>query len=315
VQGIAQQVGAEIDEFVTPALQQKLLGQPQDLAAINIARGRDLGMPTLNRLREQLSGGMATQLALLQQQQTDYQLAHGVADPTLAKAIEGTIALNAGLQPYISWADFGQHMAHAESLPNFVAAYAFNGDVASGSAVVSLSEGVAYADLTAEEQSAVGVLGWTPANAAAKALEFIGASDKGNKSFNQIDAWIGGLAEAHVFLGELGSTFDAVFSDQMSRLINGDRFYYFWSLQLGLVNFTDLNNAVSTEQFADVIARTTGAKHLVGDVMPRASRSGAARARLEGEKKTTAFSADRFCRSHSPFFCSLFLSSLSSGGA
>ncbi|MEI8228196.1 MAG: peroxidase family protein, partial [Planctomycetota bacterium] len=267
VQGMAQQVGAEIDEFVTPALQQKLLGQPQDLAAINIARGRDLGMPTLNRLREQLSSGMATQLALLQQQQTDYQLAHGFADATLAKAIEGTIALNAGLQPYISWADFGQHMAHSESLPNFVAAYAFNGDVVSGSAIVSLSEGVAYADLTAEEQAAVGVLGWTPANATAKALEFMGASDQGNKSFNQIDAWIGGLAEAHVFLGELGSTFDAVFSDQMSRLINGDRFYYFWSLQFGLVNFTDLNNAVSTEQFADVIARTTGAKHLVGDVM------------------------------------------------
>ena len=267
VQGMAQQVGAEIDEFVTPALQQKLLGQPQDLAAINIARGRDLGMPTLNRLREQLSGGMATQLALLQQKQTEYQLTHGFADPTLAKAIEGTIALNAGLQPYISWADFGQHMAHSESLPNFVAAYAFNGDVVSGSAIVSLSEGVAYADLSAEAQAAVGVLGWTPANATAKALEFMGASDQGNKSFNQIDTWIGGLAEAHVFLGELGSTFDAVFSDQMSRLINGDRFYYFWSLQLGLVNFTDLNNAVSTEQFADVIARTTGAKHLVGDVM------------------------------------------------
>jgi len=273
VQGMAQQVGAEIDEFVTPALQQKLLGQPQDLAAINIARSRDLGMPTLNKLREQLSGGMATQLALLQQQQTDYVLAHGFSDPTLTTAIEGTVAINAGLQPYISWADFGQHMAHAESLPNFVAAYAFNGDVAFGSAVVSLSDGVAYADLTAEEQAAVGVLGWTPANATAKALEFMGASDQGDKSFNQIDAWIGGLAEAHVFLGELGSTFDAVFSDQMSRLINGDRFYYFWSLQLGLVNFTDLNNAVSTEQFADVIARTTGARHLVGDVMLLADNS------------------------------------------
>ena len=89
VQGMAQQVGAEIDEFVTPALQQKLLGQPQDLAAINIARGRDLGMPTLNRLREQLSGGMATQLALLQQKQTEYQLTHGFADPIRSSAIRG----------------------------------------------------------------------------------------------------------------------------------------------------------------------------------------------------------------------------------
>jgi len=126
---------------------------------------------------------------------------------------------------------------------------------------------VAYAELTAAEQAEVGLLGWTSANATAKALEFMGASDLANKAFNKIDTWIGGLAEAHVFLGQLGSTFDAIFSDQMSRLINGDRFYYFWSLQFGLVNFTDLNTAVSTEQFSDVIARTTGAKHIVGDVM------------------------------------------------
>jgi Ca2+-binding RTX toxin-like protein len=44
----------EVDEFVTPALNQGLLGLPLDLAAINIARGRDLGIPTLNDFREAL---------------------------------------------------------------------------------------------------------------------------------------------------------------------------------------------------------------------------------------------------------------------
>ncbi|MDB5638306.1 MAG: hypothetical protein JWP51_3214 [Bradyrhizobium sp.] len=50
--GMSHQQQNEIDEFVTPALNQGLLGQPLDLAAINIARGRDLGIPTLNDFRE-----------------------------------------------------------------------------------------------------------------------------------------------------------------------------------------------------------------------------------------------------------------------
>jgi Ca2+-binding RTX toxin-like protein len=50
--GMSHQQMNEVDEFVTPALNQGLLGQPLDLAAINIARGRDLGIPTLNDFRE-----------------------------------------------------------------------------------------------------------------------------------------------------------------------------------------------------------------------------------------------------------------------
>jgi Ca2+-binding RTX toxin-like protein len=49
--GMSHQQMNEVDEFVTPALNQGLLGQPLDLAAINIARGRDLGIPTLNDFR------------------------------------------------------------------------------------------------------------------------------------------------------------------------------------------------------------------------------------------------------------------------
>ncbi len=53
--GLARQQMNEVDEFITPALNQGLLGQPLDLAAINIARGRDLGIPTLNDFREGIS--------------------------------------------------------------------------------------------------------------------------------------------------------------------------------------------------------------------------------------------------------------------
>ncbi len=52
--GMTHQQANEVDEFLTPALNQGLLGQPLDLAAINIARGRDLGIPTLNDMREAL---------------------------------------------------------------------------------------------------------------------------------------------------------------------------------------------------------------------------------------------------------------------
>ena len=50
---MTRQVGNEIDEFVTEALRNNLLGLPLDLAAINIARGRDTGVPSLNAARRE----------------------------------------------------------------------------------------------------------------------------------------------------------------------------------------------------------------------------------------------------------------------
>ncbi|MFZ1900296.1 MAG: peroxidase family protein, partial [Azonexus sp.] len=50
--GLTHQQMNEIDELLTPAMNTGLLGQPLDLAAINIARGRDIGLPTLNDFRE-----------------------------------------------------------------------------------------------------------------------------------------------------------------------------------------------------------------------------------------------------------------------
>ena len=267
-QGMSRQSASEIDEFVTPALQQKLLGQPQDLPAINIARGRDLGMPTLNNLRRELSAGMATQLAVLQTKLLDTTTNNGgVVDSKLRETVDKTIALQAGLLPYTSWNDYGNNIQNLASLNNFIAAYAFGGDIVTANAVVNLNNGIDFVNLATDEQAAVQLLGWTTNNATVRAMTFMGVSDAADKSFETIDAWDGGLAEKHVFLGQLGSTFDTIFCDQMTRLINGDRDYYFWRLQLGLVTFTELSSAVTTEQFKDVIERTTGAKHLVGEVM------------------------------------------------
>lgn len=90
VRGMTMQVGNEIDEFVTDVLRNQLVGIPLDLAALNIARGRDTGMPTLNQAREQFQD-MATGDTLL--------------------------------RPYTSWTDFALNMRNPESVINFIAAY------------------------------------------------------------------------------------------------------------------------------------------------------------------------------------------------
>ena len=261
--GMTRQVSNEIDEIVTPALQQNLLGQATDLAAINIARGRDLGMPTLNNMRRQLSSGLTTELNALNQ-----KLIANPGDNTLKQTIDKTIALQAGLKAYSSWADFGNNIQHPESLVNYIAAYSFDGDLAKATVLMKLADGTSFSLLSLDEKKVVNTgLGWNSTNGDIgyniMAAQFVNGGDKG---YETVDAWNGGLAEKHVFLGELGSTFDAIFADQMTRLINGDRFYYFWRFQLGLPIFTDLNDSISTEQFKDVIERTTGAQHLVGNV-------------------------------------------------
>ena len=90
VRGMTGQVGNEIDEFVTAALRDNLVGLPLDLVALNIARGRDTGMPSLNEARRQFQ-----------------DIASG----------------DSQLAAYTSWVDFALNIKHPASLVNFIAAY------------------------------------------------------------------------------------------------------------------------------------------------------------------------------------------------
>lgn len=207
--GMTHQQMNEVDEFVTPALNQGLLGQPLDLAAINIARGRDLGIPTLNEFR------------------------HAI-----------------GLTEYSSWNDFGQNMQHPTSLANFIAAYAFDGDMAKAQHIVDIVDGLDPGATQSEIDQAYAFMNGDAA-----------AGGAGTLAFNQIDTWLGGLAEIHQPGGLLGETFDRVFVDQIEKLMDGDRFYYLYRL-FG----TQFGNEVGNGQLKDIVERNTGLTHLNGNI-------------------------------------------------
>ncbi|KQW78757.1 peroxidase family protein [Brevundimonas sp. Root1279] len=77
---------------------------------------------------------------------------------------------------------------------------------------------------------------------------------------NDVDLWIGGLAEASFGASQMGSTFTWIFQEQLDRLQDGDRFYY-----INQFDGTMLLRDIDSEHFSDLIARNTGLTHLHWD--------------------------------------------------
>src|SRR4051794_40195683 len=182
INGLSKQVGNELDEFVTSSVRNTLVGLPLDLPAINIARGRSEGIPSLNQARKQLFA------------QTK----------------------NSALQPYATWFEFGQGLKHHESLVNFIAAYGTHPSVTGATTVVA-KRAAATALLT----NNLFMFANTPAIAASATCP------DATCGLDNIDFWIGGLAERQAaFGGLLGSTFHYVVESQLAHLQDFDRFYY-----------------------------------------------------------------------------------------
>ena len=225
--GMTRQTGNEIDEFVTEALRNNLLGLPLDLATINLARGRETGMPTLNEARAQFFEMTRSQW----------------------------------LKPYDNWVDFAQNLKNPTSIINFIAAYGTH-------------ESIVNAATYLEKRDAAALLVLGGPGAPADRLDFLnatGAYTGGSLGgLNNVDLWIGGLAEAILpFGGMLGSTFTFVFEMQMENLQNGDRFYYLSRTQ-GLHFLQELEN----NSFAKIVMKNTdlgapGATHLPGEIFAR----------------------------------------------
>ncbi|MGF6553712.1 Ca2+-binding RTX toxin-like protein [Pseudomonas sp. S30_BP2TU TE3576] len=228
VRGVTRQVGNEIDEFVTEALRNNLLGLPLDLPSINLARGRDTGIPSLNAARR------------------EFYLPTGDAE----------------LKPYTSWADFVQHIKHPESLINFIAAYGTHPTITG--AVTLADKRAAAADLVLGGATApadrVDFLNSTGAWASNPGADGIlnTADDVTITGLDNVDFWVGGLAEEKMpFGGMLGSTFNFVFENQMEKLQDGDRFYY-----LERTASMDFGAELENNTFATLVMANTDATHL-----------------------------------------------------
>ncbi|MCS3743702.1 peroxidase family protein, partial [Rhizobium sp. BK661] len=191
VRGMTIERGNEIDEFITGALRNSLLGLPLDLASINIARGRDTGIPTLNDARTQLYAATGSSF----------------------------------LTPYDSWTDFAANLKNPISVVNFIAAYGTHSSI-TGQTTVAGKRDAAWA-LVFGDDSLTGAAA-DAFNADRLAfLNSTGTWTAANSGLNAIDLWIGGLAEKKMpFGGFLGSTFNAIFEAQLENLQDGDRLYY-----------------------------------------------------------------------------------------
>ena len=189
VRGMTDQVGNELDEFVTGALRSRLLGLPLDLAALNMARARETGVPSLNAARRQFFA-----------------------------ATNGSAAL----APYANWNDFKLAIKHPDSLVNFVAAYGTHPSITGTSAArrTAAARLLAADPLdTATPADSVAFMEGTGAWANVGGVTTTG--------LDTVDLWLGGLAEkVQPFGGMLGSTFNFVFEKQMENLQDGDRLYY-----------------------------------------------------------------------------------------
>ena len=54
IRGLSRDVGNAMDEFIVNNVRTNLLGLPLDLAVLNLSRGRETGIPSLNETRAQL---------------------------------------------------------------------------------------------------------------------------------------------------------------------------------------------------------------------------------------------------------------------
>ena len=223
VRGMTRQVGNEIDEFVTEALRNDLLGLPLDLATINMARARDTGIPPLNAARRAFFA------------ETRQLRAEAVREL-------GRLRLR---------------LKHRESLVNFIAAYGTHDSITgrdhrgkpsrcgAGTVRPAAADPVDDAGLAAKEDSVR--FHQQPRRLGQR------RGRRDHDGFDVIDLWVGGLAEKQmVFGGLLGPTFNFVFETQMEDLQDGDRFYYLYRTA-GLNLLTQLEG----NSFAELIQRNT----------------------------------------------------------
>ena len=154
------------------------------------------------------------------------------------------------MAPYTSWADYGQHLKHPESLINFVAAYGTHPSI-TGADDPGRQAG------SGDGQSSIHIGDDTNADAA----DFMFSSVPRpamptvvtTTGLESVDMWVGGLAEiTNLFGGLLGSTFNYVFETSLENLQDGDRLYY-----LARTPGMNLRTQLEGNSFSELIERNT----------------------------------------------------------
>jgi len=154
---------------------------------------------------------------------------------------------NPAYTPYDNWFEFELGLNTPESIINFIAAY---GDDSAHGGVLNA------ATTMLDKRTAAATLHGDSA--------FM-MDDGATTGVDDIDLWVGGLAEKkEIFGGLLGSTMNFFFELQMENLQDGDRFYYLHRLN-GLPMLASLEG----NSFAELIERNTTAELLPADVFSK----------------------------------------------
>ena len=261
VRGTTSQVGNEIDEFVTGALRNNLLGLPLDLAALNIARGRDTGVAPLNLVRNQIftelntghPGHDAEALCELGRVRPVPQ-APGVADQLRRRLRhprqhhrrdDARSKARGGARSGHAWPSIGSGDASARTPTTSCTAWA---------PTPTTSRDAPNSDPYAARQCRT----WSTGSIT---------------GLDNVDLWIGGLAEKqNLFGGLLGSTFNFIFEKQMEALQDADRLYY-----LPRIEGMHFGSEIENNTFAEMIMHNTGTHHLECQHLPDAGIRGRGR--------------------------------------
>jgi len=326
-QGMSQQRGNEIDEFTTDAVRNNLLGAPLDLPSLNMTRGRDTGVPTLNQFRSTTGGALkpykswndfvmalrypASAVNFVAAYGTDASITTKTVT-TVTKAVSSptsytfTVADTSGLRAstdvaktngsVVSISGFANARLNLQNaiVDTVTSATTFTVSkyyLTSPSAPNSFVKGATVAgvdagytallkDANAQPISNLANVGTVTSTitrsgnvtrdttlaerraAAATMMNNVdfmnstGAWSLKETGFNNIDMWIGGLAEnpakQPLTPPMLGPTFQYVFDKQTLALQNGDRFYY-----LGRILGTNLNEEIPAQKLTDIVRRNS----------------------------------------------------------
>ena len=248
-----------IDTMLTDGVRNNLVTRNLDLFTANVLRGREVGLASMNAMRAQLSGfdsngtfmyesvagvdeivgteddgsGFAPQEYMPLNLRNGTDITRGILgadglygtddDAAAAQNTNGFVG-NSLLKPYASWAEFGDNLRGADAaakdelLAKFIAAY----DPAAAQAADRMAFATTKVTAIRDAEAAIAA---DPTTATPEQQML--ASDAAG--LDQVDAWVGMLAEAPLqdgSTGQMGSLMAAVFWEQMDRLQEADPFYY-----------------------------------------------------------------------------------------